>query len=198
MRRKPCCFPALTNPNHSAARRALRAVLAPGRHKSRRGAEKPIVTASRLPSYQSQTKTGTVVERFPRMRGSSQLRFASSGPHSPPRRRTRGRRCLCLPAPARWSYFGSFTGRLYSPALRPIPHPIHLAGPPNRPHSSRHTNRGVLAQPFYNTKKSRRGQQICSKQSFFSKSPRSTASSRRRIVAAVRNLRGRTSRRPRP
>ena len=55
-------------------------------------ARKPWFAASRLPSFQTQTKTGTVAGRFPALRGQSQLRFTGSGPHSPPRWRTRERR----------------------------------------------------------------------------------------------------------
>jgi hypothetical protein len=131
-------------------------------------ARKPNCTASRLPSFQSQTRTGTVAGRFPAPRGQSQLRFADSGPHSPPRWRTRGHRCdLSLPFarkerfrepvwPANCAWPWDQLRQLQPDRAFPTPPP------------SRHTNRDVLAEPFNNSKKSGWGQCVLPHPSIFS------------------------------
>src|SRR5665213_2692741 len=106
----------------------------------------PIVTASRLPSFQSQTRTGTVAVRFPDNPRKSRLRFAASGPHSPPRWRTRGRRCDVSLPPQEESYFGDQSGRLTSPGPGTNP-PIAAGGVAHTRPSLRHTNERVLAEP---------------------------------------------------
>ena len=126
-----------------------------------RAHESPVVAASRLPSFQSQTKTGTVAGRFSARGGKSQLRFAGSGPHSPPWWRTRGRRCdLPLPFARKKAFRGpvwpvkpTWPSGFSRASLLP-----GRAAP--RPRPSRHTFGGVLAQPFYNSKKTGRGQRI--------------------------------------
>jgi hypothetical protein len=88
----------------------------------------------------------------------SQLRFAGSGPHRPPRWRTRGRRSdLSLPVQEK-SDSGNMSGQPTAPGLgdqRPRLQPDRAI--PTLP-PSRHTCRGVLAQPSNNSKKSGWGQ----------------------------------------
>ena len=77
----------------TAAHRLISASSADARQNMSHTRAEAQFAASRLPSYQSQTKTRTVAVRFPAFHGKSQLRFAGSGSHSPPRWRTRERRC---------------------------------------------------------------------------------------------------------
>ena len=118
----------------------------------------PAVTASRLPSFQSQTRNGTVAGRFPDLSRKSQLRFAASGPHSPPRWRTRGLRCD-LPQPSarrrlllRHVWPVNFTWSRSSTRTL-LPYRAALTQP-----SLRHTDGCVLAEPSYNIKNRRWGQ----------------------------------------
>ena len=116
----------------------------------------------------------------------SRLRFAASGPHSPPRRRTRGRRSdLSLPLQEK-SDSGIMSGQPTAPGLgnqRPQLQPVRPV--PTLP-PSRHTDRGVLAQPFNNSKKSGRGQCLHTYAANYSRNTRrQTAASRRRVDAAV-------------
>jgi hypothetical protein len=121
---------------------------------------KPYFAASRLPSFQSQTRTGTVAGRFPASRGQSQLRFASSGPHSPPRWRTRGRRCdLSLPCKKR-ATSGTCLASQLRLTMGPAPPIQAWPGCPLRFQPLGHTGRGVLAEPFNNNKKSGWGQRF--------------------------------------
>jgi hypothetical protein len=71
---------------------------------SRPNTEKPQVAASRLSSFHSQTRTGTVIGRPPRkpILAGSQLRFPLPARIAPPRWGTRGLRCECsLPSARR-------------------------------------------------------------------------------------------------
>jgi hypothetical protein len=121
-------------------------------------ARKPCCAASRLPSFQSQTRTGTVAGRFPAPCGQSQLRFAGSGPHSPPRWRTRGRRSdLSLPLQEK-SDSGDLSGQVIASGLGNQHRQLQPDRPAPTPPPSRHTDKGVLAQPFNNSKKSGWGQ----------------------------------------
>jgi hypothetical protein len=101
----------------------------------------------------------------------SRLRFAASGPHSPPRRRTRGRRSdlslhpsdevLSPGTPAALARKERFREHVW-PVNCPWPWESAPQIQPDRPvptlPPSRHMDRGVLAQPSNNTKKSGRGQ----------------------------------------
>ena len=64
------------HPNSNSRAQALRAVLVLDGIQAEQAQRSPIVTASRLPSFQSQTRTGTVAARFPAFGWKSRLRFA--------------------------------------------------------------------------------------------------------------------------
>ena len=87
--------------------------------------------------------------------------FRGSGPHSPPRRRTRGRRSdLSLPLARKERFQESLWPGNCQPrlAFRTNPANCRMAGLPLRLSPFKHTYRGVLAEPFNNTKKGRLGQ----------------------------------------
>ena len=98
--------------------------------------------------------------RFPASDGQSQLRFADSGPHSPPRRRTRGRRCdLSLPCKKRAISGICLAGQLRL-TMGISTAKFSLAGPSLRFRPLGHTASRVLAEPFNNNKKSGWGQRF--------------------------------------
>src|ERR1039457_3946820 len=87
--------------------------------------------------------------------------FRGSGPHSPPRWRTRGLRSdLPLPSARRERFRGHVWPVDCTWPGESAPATCCLAGLPVRPSPLRHTDRGVLAQPFNHTKKYGRGQRI--------------------------------------
>jgi hypothetical protein len=101
-----------------------------------------------------------VAGRFPASDGQSQLRFADSGPHSPPRRRTRGRRCdLSLPCKKRAISGICLAGQLRL-TMGISTAKFSLAGPSLRFRPLGHTASRVLAEPFNNNKKSGWGQRF--------------------------------------
>ena len=84
--------------------------------------------------------------------------YPSSGPHSPPRWRTRGRRCdLPLPLQEK-SNFWSLSGQPIAPDPGNQPRRLLPDRAAPAPLTSKHTNRDVLAEPSNNTKKPRLGQ----------------------------------------
>ena len=93
----------------------------------------PVVAASRLPSFHLQTRAGTVAGRFRASCEKSQLRFAGSGSHSPPRWRTRELRSDVVPA-LRKKRANSGDRRAGLSTSRPGFQPLALlsAGPPLR------------------------------------------------------------------
>ena len=162
----------MQHPNSTAARRTLRTVLVVA-DLIRTSTERPYVTASRLPSFQSQTRTGTVAVRFPALSPKKPTPFRGSGPHSPPRWRTRGRRCdmslhpndedlspgaRCPPQDE--SDSGTSQADTISPDLGDQPSPMPPARVAHSHPPLRHTSGCVLAEPFYNNKKCGLGQRI--------------------------------------
>jgi hypothetical protein len=97
---------------------------------------------------------------FSRTRGKSQLRFAGSGPHSPPRRRTRGLRCdLFLPCKKR-AISGTCLAGKPRLTIEISTAKSSLAGPSLRFQPLGHTASCVLAEPSNNNKKSGWGQRF--------------------------------------
>jgi hypothetical protein len=137
------------------ARRSAKAT-----HSGRARARKPYLLLRVCLRSKLRREPGRWSRVFPQLHRKSQLRFAGSGPHSPPRWRTRGRRCdLSLPLQEK-SVSGDLSGRPTSPdhgdrVRQMLPGwPIHTLP------SSRHTDRGALAQLSNNSKKSGWGQRF--------------------------------------
>jgi hypothetical protein len=101
-----------------------------------------------------------VVGRFPISGGAKPTPFRGSGPHSPPRWRTRGRRSESpLPFARKELFQGSvwpadFAWPWDSTRTVVLDRASHTLPP------LRHTNGGVLAEPFNNSKKREWGQSI--------------------------------------
>lgn len=94
------------------------------------------------------------------LHGQSQLRFASSGPHSLPRWKTRGHRCDLFPPLQEKSNSWNLSGQPIASDHGNQHHQIHPGWPfPSSP-SLKHTNRDVLAGPFNNNKKPGWGQRF--------------------------------------
>ena len=124
---------------------------------------------------------------FPRTARAKPTPYRGSGPHSPPRWRTRGRRSdLSLPLQEK-SDSGNMSGQLTARGLgdqRPRLQPDRAT--PTLP-PSRHTDRSVLAQPSNNSKKSGWGQCILPHPSKSFGFIRSSAASRRRFQRQSRH-----------
>ncbi len=137
----------------------------------------PIVAASRLPSFQLQTKTGTVAGRSPR-RG--QLRFAVPARIALQGGERAGSVAICPCPPQEESDSGDLPGRMTAPG------PGHQLRPsiawPACPYATAVKTHGcVLAEPSKNNKKRGWGQRIRPHRKEFPRSTRSSAAPRLRF-----------------
>jgi hypothetical protein len=142
--------------HNSTAAHALGAVLVlgvafgPTKH-----TEKPQVAASRLSSFHSQTRTGTVIGR---PTNQEPIPFPASGPHSPSKvgnaRTADASTASNVPCPPQEeSHSGNLSGRLTSPGLGNLSVCSNLPG--EFPYSTRvdtHVRR-CSCEPFKDTKK---------------------------------------------
>jgi len=133
----------------------------------------PVVAASRLSSFQSQTRTGTVAGRFPAPCGQSQLRFRVPARIALRGGERAGAVAICPCPPQEESRFGDLSGRstapgpaasgliapdLGAPGLEDrLPSPAARRAAHTQP-PLRHTHRCVLAEPSYHIKNRGRGQ----------------------------------------